>query len=190
MYRIYNKQKYNVGLISSGQRTWCLAQTQLGGSVKTMTNKSEESLVEEARRCDNCLCWLQHCEAECCNQFGFRLNPQSDVLYLQDVVRIRIRITPDLKAYLELHGIKLEEDVVVIPKDNCDISTGQILVTMRCTALQDDFLCRLHAHGKPDYCKNLTWETAQEERCRITPKCLFAYKLKALSVCDTGGADC
>lgn len=155
-----------------------------------MMNRIEQRLVAEAIGCDNCLCWLKHCEAECCYHFIFRLNPQSDVLYSHDSVRIRIRITPDLRKYLDLHGAKLENDVVVIPKDKCDISPRRILVTMRCAALREDLLCQLHPEGKPDYCKNLTWEAAQEEGYEITPRCLFSFKLKALSGCDTGRTDC
>jgi hypothetical protein len=146
-----------------------------------MLDKSEESLIEESRRCDNCLCWLKYCEAECCCHFNFRLTPQSDVFYSQTEVRIRVRVTPDLKKYLELHGIRIEGDVVVIPNDNCDISQSRLSVTKRCTALQEDFLCRLHPDGKPDYCKQLSWETAREEGYEITPRCLFRYKMRTLS---------
>jgi hypothetical protein len=146
-----------------------------------MSNKIDESLVEEARKCDDCLCWLYHCESECCYHFIFNLNPQSDVVYKHDVIRIHIQITPDMRKYLELHGAKLEGDIVVIPKENCDISPSRIFVTMRCTALQEDFLCRLHPDGKPDYCKNLSWETARDGNYEIGPRCLFGYKLKAIS---------
>ena len=154
-----------------------------------MTKQIKELLVEKAGKCDNCLCWLEHCEAECCYHFSFRLNPRSDVVYSQDMVRIRIRITPDLRKYLELHGSELENDVVVIPRDKCDISPGRIAVTMRCVALQKNLLCQLHPEGKPDYCKNLTWVTAQQEGYEITPRCLFGYKLKALSRFDTRNTD-
>jgi len=146
-----------------------------------MTNKSEEALIEEARRCDNCLCWLEHCESECCNSFSFRLTPRRNVFYSQDEVRIRVHITPDFRKYFELHGAKIEGNIVVFHKDNCDISPSRLFVTMRCTALHEDFLCRLHTEGKPDCCKNLSLETAQDGMYGITPRCLFAYKLKTLS---------
>jgi hypothetical protein len=122
-----------------------------------MRENIEKRLLNEAESCDNCLCWLDHCKAECCYHFNFRLSPLSDVVFLQDEVRIRIRITSDLSKYLDLHGVKLDNDVVVIPKDKCNISPRQIQVTMRCLALQENLLCQLHPDGKPDYCKALTW---------------------------------
>lgn len=142
---------------------------------------SEESLVRRAETCDDCLCWLEYCEAECCSQIRFRLNPQSDVVFAEDVVRIHIRMTPDLRKYLELHRITLEGDVMVVPRENCTVSPNRIEVRMHCTALQNDFLCQLHPDGKPEGCKRLTWETAQDRNYFITPRCLYAYKLKALS---------
>lgn len=144
-----------------------------------MKSASEASLIAEAERCDDCLCWVEHCESDCCTHLSFRLNPQSDVTYSRDTVKIRIRMTPDLQRYFELHGAQVEGDAVVLATGSCDISPERVWVTARCGALQDDFLCRLHPDGKPECCKDFTWESAQEGDYVIPPRCLFAYKLKA-----------
>jgi hypothetical protein len=154
-----------------------------------MTEKTEEVLVKKANSCDDCLCWLDHCRAECCYHFSFRLNPLSDVIYEKDVVMIRLRITPDLRKYLDLHGVIIDKEIAIIPRDRCNIAPDRISVTARCVALEENCLCRLHPEGKPDYCKALTWETAQRDGYEITPRCLFGYKLKALSGGDAGHVD-
>ena len=147
-----------------------------------MPPSDEELLVEAAKRCDDCLCWLEHCEAECCHLFHFHLTPSSDVVYLEDVVRIHTPLDSDSARYYELHGatVEREGEIVVVPRASCEISSDRLLVTMRCSALQDDFLCALHHGGKPQCCEEFTWEAALRGHSGVTPSCLFAYKAKGL----------
>jgi hypothetical protein len=142
----------------------------------------EESLVEAAKQCEDCLCWLQHCEAECCHLFHFHLTPRSDVVYLEDVVRIHTPLTTDSARYYVLHGAAVDRDreIVVVPRASCKVSSTQLAVTMRCTALRDDLLCSLHESGKPECCEGFTWDTTTAGDSGLTPRCLFTYKLKGL----------
>jgi hypothetical protein len=142
----------------------------------------EQSLVDAARQCEDCLCWVQHCEAECCHLFHFHLTPNSDVVYLEDVVRIHTPLTADAARYYELHGatVDREGEIVVVPRASCEVSSSQLVVTMRCTALRDDFLCGLHQSGKPECCEDFTWDTTSAGDSGLTPRCLFSYKLKGL----------
>ena len=140
-------------------------------------------MVEAAKQCEDCLCWVQHCEAECCHLFHFHLTARSDVVYLEDVVRIHTPLTVDTARYYELHGatVDLEREVVVVPRANCEVSKTQLLVAMRCSALREDFLCALHQGGKPECCEGFTWETALAGDSGLTPRCLFSYKLRGLA---------
>jgi hypothetical protein len=142
----------------------------------------EQSLVDAARQCEDCLCWVQHCEAECCHLFHFHLTPNSDVVYLEDVVRIHTPLTADAARYYELHGatVDREGEIVVVPRASCEVSSSQLVVTMRCTALRDDYLCSLHQSGKPECCEDFTWDTTSAGDSGLTPRCLFSYKLKGL----------
>jgi hypothetical protein len=147
-----------------------------------MQHDDEDSLVEAARKCDDCLGWLEHCEAECCSVFTFYLTPRSDVVYLEDTVRIHAPMTPDLERYYALHGASVEEgEILVVRRANCEVSTTRLVVTMRCTELRDDFLCALHDGRQPESCAEFTRETASSDDWIVTPRCLLAYKAKVVS---------
>ena len=140
----------------------------------------ESPLAEAAAHCDDCLCWLENCEAECCHFFTFALTPRSDVVYLADEVRIHAPLTPDTKRYYELHGARVEGEIVVVPRASCERSATRLVVNMRCKELQEDFLCALHDGAQPDCCADFTLETASTQGWVVTPRCLFAYKKRVL----------
>jgi hypothetical protein len=142
----------------------------------------DPQLVEEARRCDECVDWLTHCEAECCCGFRVWLRPDSDVIRERGEVRLRKRtIDPDMLRYYELHGARYDGDSLVLPEACCDFhADGRLEVQMRCSALQQDYLCSLHPSGKPRMCQDFTWETAKSGRCWLTPRCLYGYKLEGV----------
>jgi hypothetical protein len=140
----------------------------------------KESLVEAAVHCDDCVGWLEHCKAECCQVFTFSLTPRSDVVYAEDTVRIHAPVTPDGQRYYELHGAHVDGDFITVPRSACAVFTTRLVVTMPCRVLRDDLLCSLHDEGQPDCCADFTWETASQDDWVVTPRCLFAYKQEAL----------
>jgi hypothetical protein len=142
---------------------------------------NEAGLLAEAVECDNCLCWLEHCEAECCRVFTFYLTLRSDVAFGKDEVRLHTVMTPDLKRYYELHGARVEGDWVVVPREACKTTLDRLEVYMTCRELRADNLCGLHKKGKPRACAELTLETAESGDYGITPRCLYGYKLEARS---------
>jgi hypothetical protein len=87
-------------------------------------------------------------------------------------------MTPDRKWYFELHGVEVQDDVLLIPKEHCSFTPELILVHMRCNQLTVENLCSGHPENKPDICKNYTLENAKEGKCYLTPNCLFVYKLR------------
>jgi len=140
---------------------------------------SESDLIAAARECDECVCWLEHCEAECCRVFTFHLTLRSDVAFGKDEVRLHTVMTPDMKRYYELHGAKVEGDWVIVPRNACRTTLDRLDVYLTCRELRDDNLCGLHKRGKPRACADLTLETADSGEWSITPRCLYVYKLKA-----------
>ena len=146
-----------------------------------MSFDDEQLLAEAATHCDSCMDWIEYCKAECCRGFAFELTPRSAVVYLEDTVRIRAPISPDLKRYYELHGAQiLEGEIVVVPRANCQVSPTRLFIKMRCSGLQDNLLCALHEEGQPDCCKDFTLETVSDGDWIIPSRCLFKYKLKTL----------
>ncbi len=135
-------------------------------------------LTERAKACHNCVCWLQHCQAECCSQFHFPLQLASDVVLEDAIVRVRIPMTTDRKWYFELHGIEVQDDVLLIPEKDCRFNPGLLSVHRRCSLLTAENLCAGHPDNKPDICKNLTLDNAKEGKYHLTPNCLFVYKQK------------
>jgi hypothetical protein len=143
--------------------------------------RDDEMLTREAACCDDCLPWLEHCHAECCSHFGFHLRPESDVTCDPHEVRLRLRLSRDAKRYYKLHGARVDGDVLVLPAQSCEFLSDRIWVTMRCSALQEGLLCGLHPDRKPQLCTDLTLDTARDPAYRLTPRCLFRYKLRAAS---------
>jgi hypothetical protein len=137
-----------------------------------------ESLAEAASTCDDCLCWVEHCHAECCHVFTFRLTPRSDVVYLDDVVRIHAPVTEDLRLYYELHGARVEDEIIIVPKSACEVTPTRLTVHMTCRELGDDYLCSVHEDGQPVCCRDFTAETALHDDWVLMPTCLYAYKAK------------
>ena len=144
-------------------------------------DEEDPTLLARARACDDCLCWLAVCEAECCSGIRFRLKPDSDVTRVAGGYRIGVRMDEDLCRYFLLHGLRVEGDAVEVPEEACTLLPEALQVTVRCNALRDDGLCRLHPDGKPEGCKELSWDTARQDSHWLTPRCLFTYKLRAES---------
>jgi hypothetical protein len=88
-------------------------------------------------------------------------------------------MTPDLEKYYTLHGIVIRDDVLVLPRDACEVSTTRVTARIPCTALQDDHRCRLHPEGKPEVCKAFDLESARSGAYWLPPRCLYLYKTNA-----------
>ncbi len=143
----------------------------------------KKTMVEEAKACDDCLCWLKYCKAECCSEFHFLVNPRSDVAIDHGILKLRIPMTPDRKWYYRLHGVKVVDDVLHIPQEYSHFTPTLIVVRMKCNLLTEDNLCLGHPDSKPDFCKSLKLETAKKlsqlesgPRVFLTPNCLFNFK--------------
>lgn len=149
--------------------------------------RDDDALAREAASCDDCLPWLKHCEAECCSHINFGLPPGFEVPEGSGDVRLRVPMSADARRYYELHGARVEGDVVVLPAEACVFLSGRIWVTLRCSALREDLLCGLHQSGrKPRVCRDLTLDTARDRAYRLTPRCLFRYKVRADRTSEEG----
>ena len=146
-----------------------------------VSDTSDTELLAAARRCDDCLCWLEQCEAECCRVFTFYLTLRSDIAFGPDTVRVHTVMTPDMKRYYELHGAVVDGDYVTVPREACRTTLDLLEVFMTCRELREDGLCGLHRRGKPKACTDFTLETAGSREFGATPRCLYTYKLRLQS---------
>ena len=114
------------------------------------------------------------------------MEPNARTTIKDGVFTVSVPIDPDRKWYYELHGVKVEGNLLSIPKEHCEFLPGVVIAHMRCELLIKDNLCAGHPDDKPEVCKGLTLETtrqalpmgsdAPEAGCRLTPNCLFNFK--------------
>ena len=148
--------------------------------------KYEMTMIKKARDCDDCLCWLKYCDAECCKGFQCPTGPNTGATIEDGVFKIRVPMNPDKKWYFELHGVRVHDNTLNIPEERCEFLPRLVSVHMPCEFLTEDNLCIGHPDNKPEICKGLTLETIQQalpkdsdaaqEGYRLTPNCLFKYK--------------
>lgn len=133
----------------------------------------KRQLLNEASSVDDCVPWLKHCQAECCRGFRFRLSPDSDVENVgDDEVRIRIRMTDDLRHYFELHSATVQTDTVVVPANRCSVEDGRLHVAMTCSALQPSLARTLdRMHG-------IAYDTTMGQRV-VIDTCVFVSALRS-----------
>ena len=146
-----------------------------------MSLGNEQSLAKAAETCDDCLHWLEHCEAEGGRGFAFSLTPDADVLSSEAVIRVHTPLIPDTIRYYELHGARVDVDaqVVVVPRSTCSVASGRLMVMMVCSALDAECRCRLHGGDQPEVCSGYTLESSRSGRWVVPPRCLFAHKTRA-----------
>ena len=52
--------------------------------------KHKMTMIEKARECDNCLCWLKYCDSECCKGFQCPIGPDTGTWIKDGVFKIRV----------------------------------------------------------------------------------------------------
>ncbi len=134
---------------------------------------NDEKLIKEAKKCDNCLEWHKHCNAECCGIVYINVNPER-LNESWDYLIIKRLLTKDMQWYYKLRGVKYIHGELRFPKKHCIIHNDRILYLKKCRLL-DNNLCKGHPKKKPIFCQSLVLETAKDNI--VTPNCLFKYKL-------------
>jgi hypothetical protein len=165
-----------------------LGRRHLGllASAANLAPTLDSAMIEKAKGCDNCLCWLKYCNAECCRGFQCPVGPNVRTTIKDGVLTVSVPMDPDRKWYYELHGVTVAGNFLSILKEHCEFLPGLVIAHMRCKLLTKDNLCAGHPDNKPEVCKGLTLETtrqalpmgsdAPEAGYRLTPNCLFNFK--------------
>lgn len=142
-----------------------------------MISEEDKVRMEEAKTCNDCLCWHKYCKAECCKMIFFdgvdpkELNDKSNYIIVKKIV------TWDEHIYYSLHGIQCLRNSLRIPKQHCVVINGRVVYVRACDLLDENNLCIGHPEHKPLICQKLTAETAYKNKgIIVTDNCLFRYK--------------
>lgn len=141
---------------------------------------SEEDLerIEEAKTCDNCLCWHKHCKAECCKILFIN---EIDPAVLKEGGKYVIVKTKNLglnmRWYYRLRDVHCVHGLLRYRKDRIIVVGRQMMYIHPCELLEGN-LCKNHLGRKPLICKLLNKETAKMpgQPFEVTNNCLFRYK--------------
>jgi hypothetical protein len=139
-----------------------------------------EELILEAKSCDGCLCWLRNCGAECCKGFFVTLKDTKDIS-VGSKLTLKSVLTEELKKYYKAHGVKvIRGGVVLVIDDFYIVNEHDLFVFKTCKYLTSNNLCSIHNDKKQfKICNDLNINNYHSinKKIRITPNCLFKYKL-------------
>jgi len=142
-----------------------------------MISEKDKILIERARTCDNCLCWHDVCNAECCRIAILNI-PPALLPTKGKWLKVRYPLFVDSRWYFRMRGVKHTHGFLKYPLEKCKVEDGRIIYHQDCSALKGN-LCSGHPSYKPQPCKKLTMNYVRKggKDIYLTPNCLFRYKL-------------
>jgi len=124
--------------------------------------------------CDNCLCHLDICKAECCKEFKVTL-PGNMRVYKGQTINFYCK-DEDMLDYYMLHGCKINGNIVFIKLDKFKREGKEVIINMPCLALTKNNMCSLHGTDKqPKICKYPN-KDGTTDKIYFTPNCIFKKK--------------
>ena len=129
-------------------------------------------------KCDNCLCNLERCHAECCKLFLIKATPHQ--VYKKGMIIYFECKDEDMQLYYSLHGCGVMGDTILIPLDEFKVIKNMLHISMQCKYLDDNNQCMHHADGlQPKICAYPNKDTIQpgdNKKIWITPNCVYGDK--------------
>lgn len=150
-----------------------------------MIDEEEKQKYCEAAKCENCLEWHKHCNAECCRSVF--LNIPLEMLegggryVLVNPGKIGLS---DIKYYKN-RDVDYLRGLLRFKKERIEVIGRKIIYFWDCSRL-NGHLCLDHPDKKPELCKMLTLDTAKlpGQPFALTPNCLFKYKSREVKKDD------
>lgn len=142
-------------------------------------NEEDMERIREAKGCKDCIGWLKHCKAECCKIVSLNIDTkilEGNSRYL--LIKVK-PISPSDQRYYRLRDVRYTRGTLQFRKDRIHIVGRRIFYLYPCKLLKDN-LCTGHPNVKPQLCKSLTLDTANQlnQGFFVTDNCLFKYKQK------------
>lgn len=121
--------------------------------------------------CDNCLCHLNICNAECCREFSITLLRRERLFKGKEISWICN--DTDLLNYYALHGLTVKKNIVTVKLKEFIQTSNNVKIFSRCTALSETNLCTLHNTDKqPKICAYPN-KTGTGGKVYLTPNCIY-----------------
>lgn len=142
----------------------------------------DNNLIERAKNTEDCLEWLDVCQAECCRSINVYI--KAKMTSVNAMVQLKQDISEDMLEYYKWHKVKiLGKRLMLFPRKylkKIKKSKLKYEYTCPCEMLLKNNHCSVHGTDrKPKLCRQLTAETARYMMKNLTPNCLFKYKLEA-----------
>ena len=151
-----------------------------------MIDEEEKQKYIEASKCDNCLQWHKHCNAECCKTIKININPKE----LDNVSTYLSIAQPGLGMsdirYYRYRDVDYIRGNLRFRKERITVIGGNVYYFFPCKMLDGNFCMEHENDKKPEICKALTVDTAKlpGNPFYLTPNCLFKYKSKEVKQND------
>ena len=129
---------------------------------------------EEAKHCNNCLCWLKHCHSECCKTFTISNAKQFKPVKGRKIV-FPTKLSISRQKYYRLHGCEYVHGILRIPVNEFKWDGDNLEIRNQCEWLNNKGLCS-HYNDRPEICKRLNNETKNDKDIVLTPNCLYRRK--------------
>lgn len=121
--------------------------------------------------CDNCLCNLHYCEAECCKEFKIKV-PR---------VRLYRGLTFQFKEeddsslyYFKTRGLEVVGNIVKVKLDKFKKVGNTLYIYHRCKMLDENNFCKLHnTPQQPKLCKYPNKDDIGEGFVYLTKRCVY-----------------
>lgn len=126
----------------------------------------------EKNDCDNCLCNLHRCQAECCKLFivgaqqGAKYEKGQIVMFQCDI--------PDVQEYYRLHGCGVMDNTIIVVLNNFKQIKNRLFIYGDCKYLDENLHCIHHSDGlQPQMCAFPNKEDHDLEGIYVTPNCIY-----------------
>ncbi len=143
-----------------------------------MISEEDKQRYLEASKCNDCLGWHKHCEAECCKIVFLKIDPE---VLERPGKYLTLKTKPGFSdwRYYQLREVEHLRGFLRFRKDRIVVVGRKVMYIFNCKLLKNN-LCEGHPDKKPELCKFLTLETANliGEGFELTDNCLFKYKCK------------
>ena len=133
-----------------------------------------QNRMNENNPCDNCLCNLKRCKAECCKEFRIRSNPRQR-LKKGDVIKIKNN-DEDFELYAALRGFTSDKEYVNVVLNDFKQVGRYVFIYAKCALLTKEDKCSAHngMFPRPKMCdypnKN---DDGKGRGIYLTPNCVF-----------------
>lgn len=152
-------------------------------------SEEDKQKIEDAKTCDNCLCWHKYCKAECCKMIFINISLgefQRQMETAEPYLIFNKPLLPNDRWYFKLHNVSYLHGIMKFKKERCTIIDGRVVYVYKCDLLDEDMKCKAHPDNKPNICKALTLESSKKsnKRFEVSKHCLFRYKNLEVGVND------